>query len=128
MNDQRVQTDYFWDDYRGRRTWEYWKWRILEHLGLPWPEEGDPDWYHSKARSYTQYRNQETGTRLYVNAEAGSMSPQLLLQVTPFCWGLAVSVGDNHLAWKVGPIAIKFHWGPMDWRKKFEKGFDTPWS
>lgn len=70
----------------------------------------------------------QRGTRLYAVLEAGTPSPQLLIQIQPLYWGLAVSVGDDHLAWRIGPIAAKFGYGPMSWKKKFQKGIDTPWS
>lgn len=50
---------------------------------------------------------------LFARAEvsAGSLSPQLLIQITPLHWGLAVSVQCHNrwpvkLAVKVGPVAV----------------------
>ena len=83
----------------------------------------DEDWYYSEVRAWTQFRNEETKTEpLAVIAEAGSMSPQLLLQLTPLSWGLGFNVGGYHLAWKFGPLAIKISWAPMSWRAKRQMG------
>jgi len=133
MNEQQKFTPiadlYQWMDYRGKRTWKYWKWRAADYFGLPWPEGYTSEtWYTSTARSYTNFRNSETGTAIHFIAEAGAPNPQILIQIQPFYWGFAVSVGEGYLAWRVGPVAVKFGYGPMAWRKRFKKEIQSPWS
>lgn len=99
-------------NHQGRRTLTYWKWRACEYFGLPWPKDADG----SVARTYTHMRSKESGTQIRFQAVAGSMSPQLLVQITPLCWGIGVTVNGGSLAWRIGPIALKIHYGPMHWK------------
>jgi hypothetical protein len=120
---------YEWIDYRGRRTAKYWKWRACDYFGFPWPnKDAAEDWHRSDARSYTNFRNSETGTSIHFVAEAGAPNPQVLIQIQPFYWGVSVSVGEGYLAWRIGPIAVKFGYGPMSWQKRFKKEITSPWT
>jgi len=49
----------------------------------------------------------------------GSMTPQLLIQITPLCWALALMFDKNQLAFSFGPLSMKIFWRipkPLDWR------------
>jgi len=42
---------------------------------------------------------------------AGFVAPQVLVQITPLFWGLAVSWCEVAAAAQIGPVAIKLSWG-----------------
>jgi hypothetical protein len=49
-------------------------------------------------------------------AWAGFRCPQLQIQITPLCWGLALGWGDEKLAAQVGPVAVALWFRMGTWQ------------
>ncbi len=43
-------------------------------------------------------------------SDFGYWTPQLLVQITPLCWGIGFGFGGGQVALKIGPVAVALHW------------------
>ena len=46
--------------------------------------------------------------------DVGCISPQLQIQITPLSWGLVFCVKWSSIGLKVGPVAVRGWWGPIN--------------
>lgn len=58
----------------------------------------------------------------WVEATTGWRSPQIMVQVTPFQWKLAIGVGGSKFGLGIGPVSVAIYWGCVP----FETYYDPP--
>jgi len=107
------------------RTRKYYWWRCYEYFGITYPKTIDIVHYESTVMAFEQIRRSEIGVTAYAIAEIGTTSPQLLIQITPLCWGIGMGVSDGYIYWRIGPIAMKIRYGPMLWKTNLNRGVDN---
>ena len=52
--------------------------------------------------------------------EVGLWNPQIQLQITPLCWGLALAWSKTKLSGKLGPIAVAIWFNFRGWKARCE--------